>query len=118
VQIILFFFGLANAGVPLGGAGSATWIVLASLVVGKPIGILLTTKIADLAGFKRAAELDDRSVLVTGIAAGIGFTVALFFTTAAFSPGPIQNEAKIGALLSILAAPMAIAVGRVLRIRH
>ena len=51
VQIILFFFGLANAGVPLGGAGSATWIVLASLVVGKPIGILLTTKIADLAGF-------------------------------------------------------------------
>jgi NhaA family Na+:H+ antiporter len=118
VQIILFFFGLANAGVPLGGAGSATWIVLASLVVGKPIGIVLTTKIADLAGFKRAAELDDRSVLVTGLAAGIGFTVALFFTTAAFSPGPIQNEAKIGALLSILAAPMAIAVGKVLRIRH
>ena len=86
--------------------------MLASLVIGKPIGIWLTTKIADLAGFKRAAELDDRSVFVTGIAAGIGFTVALFFTTAAFSPGAIQDEAKIGALLSILAAPIAIAVGR------
>jgi Na+:H+ antiporter, NhaA family len=114
VQIILFFFGLANAGVPVTRVGSATWIVLASLVIGKPIGIWLTTKIADLAGFTRAAELDDRAVLVTGIAAGVGFTVALFFTTAAFSPGTIQDEAKIGALLSILAAPIAIAVGRLM----
>ena len=114
VQVILFFFGLANAGVPVTRAGSATWIVLTSLVVGKPIGVLLTTKIADLAGFKRAAGLDDASVLITGIAAGIGFTVALFFTTAAFPAGEIQDEAKLGALLSFLAAPIAIIVGRAL----
>lgn len=114
VQIILFFFGLANAGVPVTRVGSATWIVLVSLVVGKPIGIWLTTKIADLAGFERAAELDDASVFVTGIAAGVGFTVALFFTTAAFPAGATQDEAKLGALLSFLAAPIAIAAGQAL----
>ena len=117
VQVILFFFGLANAGVPITRVGAATWIVLASLIVGKSVGILLTTKIADFVGLKRPAGLDDASVFVTGIAAGIGFTVALFFTTAAFPPGPMQDEAKLGALLSFLAAPMAIAVGRLVRIR-
>ena len=118
VQIILFFFGLANAGVPVTGFGPGTWIVLVSLVAGKPIGILLTTRIADLAGFRRAPELNDASVVVTGIAAGIGFTVALFFTTAAFPAGTMQDQAKLGALLSFLAAPLAIAAGRMLRIRR
>jgi NhaA family Na+:H+ antiporter len=117
VQIILFFFGLANAGVPLTGAGSATWIVLTSLVIGKPLGIVLTTKIAELAGFTRAPELDDASVFVTGIAAGIGFTVALFFSTAAFGAGALQDDAKLGALLSFLAAPIAIVAGRLAKIR-
>jgi Na+:H+ antiporter, NhaA family len=117
VQVILLFFGLVNAGVPLTRVGSATWIVAASLIAGKPIGILLTTKIADLIGFKRAPGLDDASVLVTGLAAGIGFTVALFFTTAAFAPGPIQDEAKIGALVSFFAAPLALGIGRLLRKR-
>ncbi len=116
VQIILMFFGLANAGVPLTRTGSGTWIVVASLVVGKPLGILLTAWLGDLAGFERAKGLDYRSVLAVGLAAGIGFTVALFFSTAAFPPGAIQDEVKIGALLSFLAAPLAVAVGRMLKL--
>ena len=43
-----------------------------------------------------------------GVAAGIGFTVALFFATAAFPPGAISTRSKMGALLSFLAAPIAI----------
>jgi NhaA family Na+:H+ antiporter len=38
--------------------------------------------------------------------------VALFFATAAFQPGPMLDEAKMGALMSFLAAPVAIALGR------
>jgi len=49
-----------------------------------------------------------------GVTAGIGFTVALFFTTAAFPPGAVLEEAKMGALLSFLAAPLAIGLGKVL----
>jgi NhaA family Na+:H+ antiporter len=115
VQVVLLFFGLANAGVPLTGAGTATWIVAVSLIVGKPLGILLTTVAAGWLGFRRSKGLDLGSVVLTGIAAGIGFTVALFFTTAAFSPGPVQDEAKIGALVSFFAAPLAIGVSRAVR---
>jgi NhaA family Na+:H+ antiporter len=48
-------------------------------------------------------------VAVVGLAAGIGFTVALFFATAAFPAGRVLDEAKMGALLSLLAAPLAVA---------
>ena len=50
--------------------------------------------------------------MVVGVAAGIGFTVALFFATASFPPGATLDEAKMGALLSFLAAPIAILLGR------
>jgi NhaA family Na+:H+ antiporter len=43
---------------------------------------------------------------------GIGFTVALFFATAAFPPGDELDEARVGALLSFVAAPLAVWLGR------
>jgi NhaA family Na+:H+ antiporter len=118
VQIVLFIFGFANAGVPLSSVGPVTWAIVASLVVGKPIGILGTTWLAELIGFRRPDGLDYRAVVVLGITAGIGFTVALFFATAAFPPGDVLNEAKMGALLSFGAAILAIGVGRVLKVHR
>ena len=44
---------------------------------------------------------------VVGVAAAIGFTVALFFATAAFPEGTVLDEVKMGALLSFIAAPLA-----------
>jgi len=117
VQLILLAFGLVNAGVQVSSVGSVTWIVLASLVIGKPLGISLTTAIAGAAGFPRADGLTANAIFVTGIAAGIGFTVALFFATAAFPPGALQDQAKMGALLSFLAAPIALGLGRYLKLR-
>ncbi|HJN92149.1 MAG TPA: Na+/H+ antiporter NhaA, partial [Dehalococcoidia bacterium] len=84
VQVILFFFGLVNAGVMFSSVGVGTWIVLTALVVGKPVGIWLFTEAAGLIGFSRAPALTSRIVFVMGIVAGIGFTVSLFFSTAAF----------------------------------
>lgn len=118
VQGALFFFGLANAGVPLSSIGAPTWLVLAGLILGKPIGIVGMTLLAELIGFERAKSLDLRSLAVLGVAAGIGFTVALFFATAAFPAGPVLDQAKMGALLSFLAAPLAIILARALRIRR
>lgn len=117
VQIILFFFGFANAGVPFTAVGTVTWAVLAALVIGKPVGILIAVRLGQMLGFERAPGLDYRSITVLGIAAGIGFTVALFFTTAAFAPGPIQDAAKMGALLSFAALPLTIIVARLLRVK-
>ena len=115
VQFVLFFFGLANAGVPLSGVGAGTWIVLASLVAGKPAGVLGATLLAARAGFPAPGGLNRADLLVVGIAAGTGLTVALFFATAAFPPGATLDEVKMGALLSFAAAPLAIAVSWLLR---
>lgn len=112
VQVILFFFGLVNAGVSLGAVGAGTWIVLVSLVLGKPVGVTLFTLAAGVVGLSRPHGLTVRDLVVVGFAAGIGFTVALFFATAAFPPGAALDEAKMGALLSVVAGPLAFMVGR------
>jgi NhaA family Na+:H+ antiporter len=117
VQFILLFFGLVNAGVMLSSMGSGTWIVFLSLLFGKPIGIVGTTFLAVSMGLRMPGGLTYRHATVLAVAAGIGFTVALFFATAAFEPGPLLDEAKMGALLSFVAAPIAIALGRVLGLR-
>lgn len=115
VQFVLFSFGLVNAGVPLSSVGEVTWMVLGSLVIGKPLGIVAFALFAGLLGFTRAKELNIRVLIVLGVTAGIGFTVALFFTTAAFPITSIHlDEAKMGALLSFLAAPLALILARVL----
>jgi Na+:H+ antiporter, NhaA family len=114
VQAILMTFGLVNAGVPLSSVGDVTAAVAVSLVVGKPIGVTMATVIGELIGLRRPAGLGYPALVVMGVTAGIGFTVALFFTTAAFPPGAVLEEAKMGALLSFLAAPLAIGLGKVL----
>ncbi|MCA1559424.1 MAG: Na+/H+ antiporter NhaA [Acidobacteria bacterium] len=117
VQFILFFFGLANAGVPLSSVGTATWTVLSALVIGKPIGITLFTWLGIKFGMRAPGGLSVAHTVVVGLAAGIGFTVALFFATAAFPPGAVLAEAKMGALLSFVAFPIAVAVGRGMGLR-
>ena len=115
VQFVLLFFGLANAGVPFAQVGPGTYFVLAALLLGKPIGILLFAGVARLAGVTLPEGLQVRDLVVVGIAAAIGFTVSLFFATAAFSGGAALAETKMGAFLSFSAAPVALIASRFLR---
>jgi NhaA family Na+:H+ antiporter len=111
VQLVLLLFGFANAGVPFEQIGSGTYYVLAGLLLGKPLGIVAFTAAARLAGARLPPGLRFGDLLVVGVAASIGFTVALFFATAAFPAGPLLAEAKMGALLSLAAAPLAFVAG-------
>jgi NhaA family Na+:H+ antiporter len=117
VQGVLLLFGLVNAGVPLEQTGAGTWLVLSSILVGKPLGILLLSGAAVAAGLTLPHRLGWRDLSVAAVTAGIGFTVALFFAVAAF-PGveSLLAEAKMGALLSIVAAPLAIAGAAMLKV--
>lgn len=119
VELILGLFGLVNAGVLLSNVGVATWIVLAGLLIGKPLGILLFTWIG--VHFFRLSlpkGMDFRQVVVVGMVAGIGFTVALFVTTAAFTqPGLVQDAVKMGALGSFAAAGLSLLMARLLGIK-
>src|SRR5262249_19305854 len=116
VQVVLFFFGLANAGVPVGRFGNGTWAVLVGILVGKPLGIGLAVAAGVAAGLTLPPKLTWRDVVVTGGVAGIGFTVALFFATAAFPPGPQLDEAKLGALLTVVSALGAFGSAAVLKV--
>jgi Na+:H+ antiporter, NhaA family len=115
VQFVLLLFGFANAGVPFEQIGAGTYYVLAGLLLGKPIGILLFSRVARLAGGSLPPGLRIGDLLVVGVVASIGFTVSLFFATAAFSGGAALAETKMGALLSFVAAPLALVVSRLVR---
>ena len=118
VHVILFFFGLVNAGVEVSGVGPGTWIVLAAIVLGKPIGIVLCTAVSVAAGLRLPGGVTWRDLTVVGAIAGIGFTVALFFATAAFPPGDLLDQTKMGALLSFSAAFLALALASLLRVHR
>ncbi len=117
VEFVLLFFGLVNAGVMFSSVGTGSWTVLLSLLLGKPIGIVGTTFLAGLIGLRAPGGLRYRDATVMAVAAGIGFTVSLFFATAAFPDGPILDETKMGALMSFVAAPIAVGLGRYVGLR-
>lgn len=118
VEFVLLLFGFANAGVPFEQIGPGTYYVLAALLVGNPLGILLFSGGASLAGARLPTGIRMGELLVVGVAASIGFTVSLFFATAAFPEGDALAETKMGALLSFAAAPLALVAARVLRVRQ
>lgn len=118
VEIILGMFGLLNAGVEMSAMGSATWLVLLGLVVGKPLGIFLFGYIAARPlglGLPDGMRISD--LVVIGCVAAIGFTVSLFVASVAFDAGPIQDAAKMGALLSFFAAVISFIAGKVLKVQ-
>ena len=46
VQVVLFFFGLVNAGVVLRGYDTGTWALLTAALVGRPVGVLAAIAVA------------------------------------------------------------------------
>ncbi|MCM3881733.1 MAG: Na+/H+ antiporter NhaA [Vicinamibacterales bacterium] len=116
VQFMLFFFGLVNAGVGLSSIGAGSWIVLGAIIGGKPLGILAAAGLGSSLGLRTPVGVTWRDIAVLGSIAGIGFTVALFFATASFPPGPLLDQAKMGALLSFSSAGIAALLAATLRV--
>jgi len=122
VELILGLFALGNAGVAMNNVGAGTWLVLAGLIIGKPLGIVSFTWIGQrLFKLEISGGMGYRHVLTIGMVAGIGFTVALFVSTAAFPVPPaspaVLDAVKIGALGSFFAAIIAYVGARILGIR-
>lgn len=118
VEIILFFFGLVNAGVEFNSISAPTWLVLAGLLIGKPVGIFLLGWFAAgpmKLGLPAGMRMVD--LVVIGTVAAIGFTVSLFIASVAFDAGPVQDAAKMGALFSFGAVLVAVFAGKVLRVQ-
>ena len=116
VQVVLFLFALVNVGVILRGYGTGTWALMAAGLVGRPLGILLAVGLALAMGLHLPRRVGWRDLIVIGLATSSGFTFALFFATGLLAPGPILTEIKIGALLTVAAAFVAMAAARLLRV--
>lgn len=114
VDFGLFFFSFANAGVLLSGVNNLTWIVLLSLIVGKTLGITAASVAGMKLGFPLPKGMSIRHLVVAAVIAGLGLTVALFVSTQAFVAAELQGAAKMGALLSVLAAGLGFGLGRLL----
>lgn len=118
VEIVLFFFGLLNAGVEFSAISEPTWLVLMGLIVGKPVGILIFGVIgAHVLRLGLPAGMRTIDLLVVGCVAAIGFTVSLFVASVAFDAGPVQDAAKMGALFSFGAAAISIFAGILTRVQ-
>ena len=118
VEVILLLFGFANAGVVFSAIGDATWLVLAGLIVGKPVGVLLFGAVAAVMlrlGLPEGMRVID--LLIIGFVAAIGFTVSLFISAVAFAPGEVQDAAKMGALFSFGAVFLSIAVAKMIGVK-
>ncbi len=120
VEIVLFFFGLLNAGVEFSSISSPTWLVLAGLIIGKPLGVLAFGWFAaGPLGLGLPQGMRTIDLFVIGCVAAIGFTVSLFIADVAFDSSamlgdiPVQDAAKMGALFSFVAAILSLAVGRI-----
>lgn len=105
--VVVPIFAFANTGViltseALKSASSSViaWGIFAGLVIGKPLGILgamISAKKLNIGDYPTGARNPD--LLATGSAAGIGFTVAIFIASLAFTD-PVQRDIAIIAVIT------------------
>ena len=108
--VVMPLFAFANAGVDLstGDIGNPiTVAVFVGFALGKPIGVLSFTWLALRVGLAtRPRDLTWGLLAGGGLLAGIGFTMALFIATLAFSDALI-GSAKLGIFLASIASALA-----------
>jgi len=120
---IMPLFALANAGVSLGGidfSEPGTFAVMSGvalgLLVGKPLGVIL---FAWIAVRLRLCVLPQGvtwgGMTIVGMAAAIGFTMAIFIAELAYGDPNLLSVAKIGVLVATaVAATLALVLGRII----
>ena len=102
--VVMPVFALANAGVSFAGldmqgifsTNVASGVAL-GLLIGKPLGITLSTLLLVRLGIAKKTEaLTLRRVIGLGFLASIGFTMSMFISTLAFTDDTMLLQAKLG----------------------
>jgi NhaA family Na+:H+ antiporter len=121
--LVVPIFAFANTGVvitveSIKGASQSliAWGIFFGLVIGKPLGVLIASLVAKRL---KAAEfpegVNNSSLLATGSAAGIGFTVAIFIANLAFDDAQTQDIAVLAVIVaSVVSALLSIILFRTL----
>jgi len=110
--VIVPLFAFANTGVEISRESidaalnsPIAWGIFAGLVIGKPLGIFTTIYAGKKIKIGEAPEgARPLSILATGSAAGIGFTVAIFIANLAFSEPATQDLAIVAVIAASIAS--------------
>ena len=109
--LILPLFALANTDLLLGSNIASVLTqdyslgIAAGLIIGKPLGVFLTSYLAVTLGISKLTNgLKWSFILGTGFLAGIGFTMSIFITLLAFDNETVVDNAKFVILLASLVA--------------
>lgn len=110
--VILPIFALANTGIVIGANWSSELLstnslgIILGLVLGKPVGIALTSFALIAAGVcALPGDMNRKQLLGAGLLGGIGFTMSIFITNLAFAGDPTTiNASKIAILSASLIA--------------
>ena len=87
--------------------------LIASLVVGKTVGVTACSMLGEKLGFSLPNNMGMRDVAMAGFIAALGLTVALFVAGAAYPVDlALQGQAKMGALFSGFVGLVAILIGK------
>ena len=123
---IVPLFAFANTGVVItfesitaASQSLIAWGIFFGLVIGKPLGVLVSTLSAkSMKLVELPKDVDKSSLIATGSAAGIGFTVAIFIANLAFDDPIIQDIAVIAVIFaSVASAAISAALFTLLRRR-
>ena len=106
--LVIPIFALANTGVEISTKSiddalhsSIALAIVVALVVGKPLGIFLFTKVFSRLKLSESPEQNGKLDLVaTGSAAGIGFTVSIFIAKLAFKEESLQDLAIVAVIFA------------------
>lgn len=110
---ILFLFGLTRGGVDLLAFAPTTLTTLAALWLGRPLGMaIIGLGLAALLGLRLPPGVSLRDVLRIMLIMAMGFTVPVLSLESALPGGAMQEAARLGLAISLLAGPLAILLAR------
>lgn len=113
LTVILFLFGLTRGGVELSAFAPTTITTLVALWVGRPLGMLVIgLGLAAALGLRLPAGITLRDILRVALVMAMGFTVPVLSLEGALPGGAMQEAARLGLALSLLAGPLALVLKR------
>jgi NhaA family Na+:H+ antiporter len=117
VQVVLFLFALVNSGIVFTYFEPGTWALPLAALAGRPIGGMVAVSLAlTSGGFHMPLRCGWRDVLVAALITSTGFSFALFIATRMLPVGALLTQTRMGALVTVLGALLAIAAASILRV--
>lgn len=113
VAVILFLFGLIRGGIDLQAFAPTTLVTLGSLWIGRPLGMLgAGLGLALLFGLRLPPGVSMKDMVRIVLILSMGFTVPAIANSSALPGGAMQEAARLGLALSLLAGALALALPR------